>query len=69
MVLDYYVIHLAIHQDFSHHTVKGYFYVAQDFWNYHQESKGNINQAVQEFLKNSIYERGNLNSTCLYRFT
>ena len=67
MVLDYYVIHLAIHQDFSHHTVKGYFYVAQDFLNYHQESKGNMNQAVQEFLKNSIYERGNLNSTLNYK--
>ena len=67
MVLDYYVIHLAIHQNFSHHTVKGYFYVAQAFLDFHQETKGNMNQAVQEFLKNSIYERGNLNSTLNYK--
>lgn len=67
MILDYHVIHLAIHQDFSHHTVKGYFYVAQAFLDFHQETKGNMNQAVQEFLKNSIYERGNLNSTLNYK--
>ena len=55
MILDYYVIYLAIHQDFSHHTVKGYFYVAQDFLDFHEETKRNMNQAVQEFLKNSIH--------------
>lgn len=67
MILDYYVIHLAIHEDFSHHTVKGYFYVAQAFLDFHKDTRGNMNQAVQEFLKNSIYERENLNSTLNYK--
>ncbi len=33
MILDYYVLHLAIHQDFSLHTVKGYFYIDYLFCN------------------------------------
>lgn len=67
MILDFYIIHLAIHEDLTDHTVKGYYYVAKDFLEFHKQTQGDMTNAVQEFLKESIYERQNVSSTLNYK--
>lgn len=67
MILDFYIIHLAIHEDLTDHTVKGYYYVAKSFLDFHKETQGDMTNAVQEFLKESIYERQNVSSTLNYK--
>lgn len=67
MILDFYIIHLAIHEDLTDHTVKGYYYVAKAFLDFHKQTQGDMTHAVQEFLKESIYERQNVSSTLNYK--
>ena len=67
MILDFYIIHLSIHEDLTDHTVKGYYYVAKTFLDFHKQTEGDMTHAVQEFLKESIYERQNVNSTLNYK--
>lgn len=67
MILDFYIIHLAIHEDLADHTVKVYYYVAKSFLDFHKKTQGDMTNAVQEFLKESIYEKQNVNSTLNYK--